>query len=297
MVSPLENQGQVHNFISKTYTDTYSYISPEKADLSGRSVFITGASKGIGRSTALSYAAAGCGKIAIGARSDLSSLEHDIKQAAANAGRKKAPKVVAVKLDVASEDSVKAAAETITKDFGGALDVLVCNAGYLEDWKPIGELNAAEWWTTYEINVKGVALTLNSCIPLLLKGDLKTAILTSSYGGLMVRPGGSGYQSAKFAVCRLAEFMDVEYADKGLVCFAIHPGSVKTELAYGLPEEMHKMLVDEPELPADTIMWLGKEHRPWLGGRYVSVCWDMEELEKKKDDIVQRDLLKFRMVV
>jgi hypothetical protein len=89
--------------------------------------------------------------------------------------------------------------------------------------------------------------------------------------------------------------MDAEYGDKGLVCFAIHPGGVKTELATNMPAEMHQLLTDTPELPADTLVWLGKEHRPWLSGRYVSVTWDMEELEAKKDEIVQKDVLKFRL--
>jgi hypothetical protein len=91
--------------------------------------------------------------------------------------------------------------------------------------------------------------------------------------------------------------MDLEYRDQGMVCFAIHPGGVKTELALNMPEAMHEVLQDEPALPADTIVWLGKERRPWLGGRFVSVTWDMEELESKKDEIVKGDLLKFRMVL
>jgi hypothetical protein len=78
---------------------------------------------------------------------------------------------------------------------------------------------------------------------------------------------------------------------------AIHPGSVKTELASNMPDYMQKFLTDEPQLPADTIIWLGKENRPWLSGRYVSVAWDMAELEAKKDEIVEKDLLKFRMAV
>jgi hypothetical protein len=54
---------------------------------------------------------------------------------------------------------------------------------------------------------------------------------------------------------------------------------------------------DEPALPADTITWLGNENRLWLGGRFVSVAWDMEELVAKKDEIVKGDLLKFRLTL
>ncbi|KAI2639916.1 NAD(P)-binding protein [Hypomontagnella submonticulosa] len=289
------NKQAVFKFTSTLHNDTYEYISPKRLNLQGRSVFITGASKGIGRETALSFAAAGASMIGIGARSDLSSFEAEIKEAARKAGRKTEPKVVSVKLDVTSEDSVKAAAETISAEFGGKLDVLVNNAGYLAEWLPVAESKTDEWWTTYEVNVKGLYLCSRYFIPLLLKGETKTNILITSAGAINVSFGASAYQSTKFVVCRLAEFMATEYEDKGLVCFSLHPGGVKTELAVNMPLAMHQVLVDEPQLPADSIVWLAAEHRPWLSGRFINVKWDMQELDAKKDDIVKGDLLKFRL--
>ncbi|KAI1754320.1 hypothetical protein F4782DRAFT_50765 [Xylaria castorea] len=292
--TPMDNMGAVSKFVS-THNDTYPYISPDKNSLFGKSVFIAGASKGIGKETAIALGKAGCSKIAIGARSDISQLVGEITKAATDAG-KSAPQIVSLQLDVTSEDSVKAAAEKIAQEFGGALDVLVCNAGYLENWQPVAETNPTEWWKTYEINVKGTFLLNHFFIPLLLKSETKTTILTSSYGALAVRPGASAYQSTKFAVCRLAEFIAAEYEAQGLVCMAIHPGGVKTELAFNMPEDMWGVLNDEVALPANTIVWLSKEHRPWLNGRFVSVTWDMEQLESKKDKIVKDNLLKFRLL-
>ncbi|KAK9775432.1 hypothetical protein SCAR479_07821 [Seiridium cardinale] len=271
MPTPQESLAAVKSFTKTSRADSYEFISPKNADLSGKSVFISGASKGIGRATALSYAAAGCSKIAIAARSDLSSLEQEIKEAA---GQRQPPKVVSIKLDVTSEDSVKAAAETIAMEFDGALDVLINNAGYLETWKPVADSDPTDWWKTWDINIKGSYLCSKYFIPLLLKSNLKTNILTSSFGAINTYPGASAYQTTKFAVCRLAEFMNVEYGDKGLVCFAIHPGSVMTELGSNMPEDMHWLLTDKLALSADTIMWLGKEHRPWLGGRSSDAAGD-----------------------
>ncbi|KAI1202533.1 hypothetical protein F5X97DRAFT_213053 [Nemania serpens] len=293
--TPEANRDAVNSFTT-VHQDTYPYISLDKTDLSGKSVFVAGASKGIGRETALALATAGCSKIAIGARSDISGLAKEMLKAATDAGRS-APKVVSLKLDVTSEESVQAAADQIGQAFGGALDVLVCNAGNLEPWHPLAESTPSEWWQTYEINVKGTYLLNRFFIPLLLKSETKTSILVSSYGALGVRPGASSYQSSKLAVSRLAEFIARDYEKEGIVCLSIHPGGVKTELAHNMPEEMWKWLVDEPALPAHTIVWLSKEHRSWLNGRFLSVAWDMEELESKKDEIVERDLFKFRMVV
>ncbi|KAI0145800.1 NAD(P)-binding protein [Hypoxylon sp. NC0597] len=295
MASAAANRDAAANFTQTVHTDTYEYISPKNVDLSGRSVLITGASKGVGKETALSFAAAGCSKIAIGARSDLSNVVAEIKEAARKAGRKGEPKIVSLNLDVTSEDSVKAAAETISEQFGGKLDVLINNAGYLPEWLPIGVSKTDEWWTTYEVNVKGVYLCSRYFTSLLLEGDLKTNIITTSAGAIAVMPSASAYQSAKFVVCRLAEFLAAEYQDKGLACYAIHPGGIKTELAFQMPPSMHQVLVDEVQLPADTIVWLSSENRQWLNGRFVNAKWDMEELQAKKDDIVKKDLLKFRL--
>ncbi|KAI0429200.1 hypothetical protein F5Y09DRAFT_311036 [Xylaria sp. FL1042] len=293
--TPMENM-RAANAFTTVHTDTYPFISPKKTDLSGKSVFIAGASKGIGKETALALAEAGCSKIAIGARSDLSSLVDEITKRAAKAGRA-APQVVSLHLDVASEDSVRSAAEKIGQAFGGALDVLICNSGRLEQWSPVAESKPAEWWQTWEVNVKGTYLLNHFFIPLVLKSELKTSILTSSYGAVGMWPGASSYQSSKFATVRLAEFIATEYAEQGIVCYALHPGSIKTELALGLPEELWDMLNDTLELPAHTLTWLSKEHRPWLNGRFVSVTWDMEELESKRKQIEEDNLFKFRLVV
>ncbi|KAI0603156.1 hypothetical protein F4775DRAFT_532352 [Biscogniauxia sp. FL1348] len=283
------------SFTKTTHHDTYPYISPGGLDYTGRSVFITGASKGIGRQTALSYAAAGCSNIAIGARSDLSGLEQEIKQVASKMGRK-VPKVVSMKLDVTVDDNVKAAAEMVTKEFGGVLDVLIANAGYLEQWIPLADSDASEWWRSWEVNVKGAYLCAKYFIPLLLKSETKTCILSSSYGSTLFNVGGSAYEVSKFAIARLSQFISSDYRDQGLVCFAIHPGSLRTELALNMPEYMHSLLVDEPQLTGDAAAWLGKENRPWMSGRFISVHWDMEELEARKDEIVKGNLLTFKMM-
>lgn len=64
-----------------------------------------------------------------------------------------------------------------------------------------------------------------------------------------------------------------------------------------MPPERHAVLIDTPELPADTLVWLSSQRREWLAGRFVGAAWDMEELEKKQEEIVQRNALKFRLAI
>ena len=78
---------------------------------------------------------------------------------------------------------------------------------------------------------------------------------------------------------------------------SFHPGGVATDLTSVLPDEMRYFLRDSVELSADSLVWLTKERREWLSGRYVSAEWDVTELEAKKDEVLKGDKLKVRMVL
>ncbi|TIA46257.1 NAD-P-binding protein [Aureobasidium pullulans] len=295
------SESQLHHagfkFTPTIHNDTYDFISTKTQNLKGKRVFLTGASKGIGKETALSFARAGASSIALGARSSLSDLASEVEKAAKDAGYA-APKVISIKLDVTDVSSTEEAARTIKSEFGG-LDFLFNNAGYLEDFKKIAESDPDEWWKTQEVNIKGPYLVARAFIPVLLdtKDGDKTIINTSSIGAHFIMPGASSYQSTKLSLLRLGEFIQAEYADQGILCYGIHPGGVMTELASRMPKESHHVLCDQPQLAADTVAWLVNEKREWLAGRYVSVTWDMKEFLEKKDEIVKKDLLKVRMLI
>ena len=72
---------------------------------------------------------------------------------------------------------------------------------------------------------------------------------------------------------------------------------VLTELASNMPKEKHSILTDTPELGAHTMVFLTAEKRDWLAGRYISCNWDMEAFLKKKEEVVEGDMLKVKLVV
>lgn len=161
---------------------------------------------------------------------------------------------------------------------------------------PLRKSDPADWWGCWEVNVKGVYLVMRAFIPLLRKGTQKTIVNVSSVGALWVAPGASAYQTGKFAVLRLTEFVMAEYGSEGMLAYAIHPGGVPTELAMGI-KALQGLLTDTAELAGNAMSWLTQEGREWLGGRYVSVTWDMEELLQKREEIVREDKLKMRLAV
>ena len=296
----------MESFTKTTHTDTYPAI--QTASHNGHSVLITGASRGIGLATAISFATAGASQIAIAARSNLDATESAILSAA-QAANKTAPRILKLTFDVTDESSVVDAVAHLADAFDGKLDVLVNNAGYIEEWQRVAVTDPVAWWRSWEINLKGVYLLTRACLPLLAASasasastsdgvSTGTVVNVSSIGAHMTAPGASGYQTAKFALLRFTEFVQAEYGDgeDGVVAIAVHPGGVATELGLTMPEAMHGFLVDTPQLAGDTLAWLTAEKRDWLGGRYVSVNWDMDELESRKGEVVEGDKLKMRMV-
>ena len=210
------------DFVSTQHHDTYTAIAPTKADLSGKTVVVGGASRGIGRAIALSYARAGATRIAVTARSDLSSLRNEMIKLALEAGRKE-PKVLILSVDVTDRAAVEKAAGEIKAAFG-TVDVLINNAGAMEAFSLMGNSDPDDWWKTWEVNVKGVYLMTKFCLPMLLESELKTVVVVSSIGANITSPGMSAYQSTKSAVLRLNDYLMAEYGDKELIAYGIHPG-------------------------------------------------------------------------
>lgn len=72
---------------------------------------------------------------------------------------------------------------------------------------------------------------------------------------------------------------------------------ILTDMGKGLGESYRPILIDTPELAGGSIAWMTGERRDWLAGRYISCTWDMSEMMKKKQEIIDGDLLKVRMAV
>lgn len=221
------------NFTRDIHRDTYSAIAPALSNCKGKSVYITGASKGIGLALALAYATAGASKIGIGARSLSATVQDDIITAATKAGHA-APQILKHRLDVTDAASVSECAKGVENEFGN-LDILINNAGYLEKFSPLCEGDENEYRRTWDINIHGVYLVSKALIPLMLQRGDKTIINISSIGALFLSHGASGYQTSKFALLRFTEFLNVDYGQQGLLAYCVHPGGIPTDLAMNMP--------------------------------------------------------------
>ncbi|KAF8846944.1 NAD(P)-binding protein [Acephala macrosclerotiorum] len=293
--NPLEGPGD-YDVTTVIHSSSYPAISPlTSATHAGKSVFVAGASRGIGLAIAISFAQAGSAQIAIGARSDLSSQKQDLLDAASKAGRAE-PKILCVKLDITSQFSTEEAAKLVEKEFG-KLDILINNVGVLGTPALIADSDPDTWWETWNVNLKGPYLVTRAFLPLMLKGGDKTIITTCSVGAHLVRPTLSAYQPSKLALLRFMQFVAKEYEAQGVLTYCIHPGNVITGIIGDILESstvLRPVFVDTPEISADTLTFLTREKRDWLAGRYINVTWDMLELMAKEAEIVKGDKLKVK---
>lgn len=279
--------------------DAIDSKSALKDTAAGKVVFITGASRGIGQATAIAFAEAGARAIYLTARSE------GVLEKTRNRVRRANPKTQCAYsvCDVTSAAEVKAAVLDCVTKFSG-IDVADANAGYLDQWRKIGESDPESWWRNWEVNVKGAYHVIRFTLPYLIESAKRHAaqgssgghlILLSSIGAQLLMPTASDYQTSKHAINRLCEFVQVDHGEDGIKCFAIHPGGVSTELGRNMPEEIHAYLIDEPELAAGFIVWLCSGKADWAKGRYLSANWDVKELTALKDEILQNDLLVNRL--
>ena len=220
------------------HNDTYPAIDSSQVNMHGKAVFISGASKGIGRSIALSFAKAGASYIAVGARSDMTALEKELHEAATSA-QKSAPKVLRIKMDVTSRESIDRAAATVETEFG-KINIVVNNAGVLGQKAMIADSDPDEWWSTWTVNLRGPYLITRAFLPLMLKGGDKIFVTISSVGAHLTAPTLNDYQPSKLAVLRFTEFIAAEYGSQGVLAYAIHPGNIPAEImgTEGPPEAL-----------------------------------------------------------
>ena len=176
----------------------------------------------------------------------------------------------------------------------GDVDLLVANAGVSEGHaqRSSWEIDPAEWWQIYEINVLGVHLTCRAVIPGMLERGRGRIVITGS--GAAYLPGGqsTAYAPSKAAVCRYGEMLANELAGR-IPVFFFSPGLVRTELTAGAPD-------DAPwtphELAPELVRKLSTGGYDALAGRYLHAEHDdVDELLGRIDEVRERDLNAIRL--
>jgi 3-oxoacyl-[acyl-carrier protein] reductase len=190
--------------------------------VAGRSVVVTGATRGIGKGIARVFARAGANVLITGRD------EEAARAAAAELGGLAAGSVSYVLGDVSSAQACAGMVEQAVSRHGG-IDVLCANAGIFPDVK-LKDMTEAEMDLVYSTNVKGTMLAVQACLPALTASGRGRVILTSSITGPITGyPGWSHYGASKAAQLGFMRTAAIELAPLGITVNAVLPGNVATE--------------------------------------------------------------------
>ena len=231
---------------------------------------VTGASQGIGRDTSLALAEAGA-KVAVAARSEekLSALVADIAAAGGIA--------LAVKMDVADAEQVKAGFKQILEKFG-RLDILVNNAAITRDGLAL-RMKPDDWEAVLRTNLTGAHLCIQQALPPMMKARAGRIINISSVVAQAGNAGQANYVAAKAGLIGLTKAIAVEIASRNITVNAVAPGFIETPMTAALADKVREELRTRIPLGrmglareiAAAIVFLASDEAAYITGHVLNV--------------------------
>lgn len=191
--------------------------------LQDRVAVVTGAASGMGKSIAELYAKEGA-KVIV-ADLNLEGAEQVAAGIVSNGGVAKA-----LKVNVALVEDINNMIDTAVNEYG-TLDVLVNNAGIMDGFEPVGDINDERWDLIFDINTKSVMRSTRKALPIFLEKGKGVIVNTASTGGVSGAHAGATYTASKHAVVGLTKNTAFMYANKGIRCNAIAPGATATNIS------------------------------------------------------------------
>ena len=232
------------------------------SDVTGKTVLITGASRGIGEATARLFAREGA-NVVLTARSEavIDEIALDIGENA-----------MSIACDVSKYGDMRDAVEHAIGRFG-RLDILIGNAGVIEPVAMLAESDPEAWGEAIDINLKGVYHGMRAAMPHMLKQGHGTIITISSGAAHNALEGWSHYCASKAGAAMMTKAAHVEGAAKGLRVMGLSPGTVATQMqreikASGVNPVSEMNWEDHipAEWPARTLLWMcSAAADPFLG--------------------------------
>ena len=239
--------------------------------LSGQIAVVTGASRGIGRTAALSLAQAGA-YVIVNYRGNQAAAEQSLAAVVEAGGKGELSQ-----FDIAAEDQVEAAMKKIV-DGQGKIDILVNNAGVTADSLLI-RMKPADWDQVIGTNLKGTVLCTKIVTRYMIGQRYGRIINISSVVGQMGNVGQALYAASKAGIIGFTKTVARECATRGVTVNAVAPGFIETDMTAKLPEKLREEFLKQIPLGrfgtcaevAEMIVFLAGAGAGYITGQVFNV--------------------------
>jgi 3-oxoacyl-[acyl-carrier protein] reductase len=235
-----------------------------------RIAFITGASRGIGRVTALTLSRASHDIV-------IASPEVDKNEEVAAEIRASGGKAMTLDFDLGSLESVRQGVAAALKECG-RIDVLVNNAGITRDGLAV-RMKPEDWSLVLQINLTGAFWTTQQVLPGMMKARWGRIVNIASVVGQAGNPGQANYVTSKAGIIGLTKSLAQEMASRNITVNAVAPGYIETDMTAKLPEEVRERMLamialkrlGKPEDVAAAVKFLASDEAGYITGHVLNV--------------------------
>ena len=242
--------------------------------LQDKVVIVTGAASGMGKAIAEAYAQEG-------AKVVVSDMNLEGAKVVADAISANGGTAFAIDTNVTKDEDLQRMFDETIAQYG-KLDVLVNNAGIMDGFEPVNEVQDARWDMIFAVNTTAVMKSMRIATDLFLKQGHGVIVNNISAGGLHGGRAGAAYTASKHAVVGLTKNTAFMFADKGIRCNGIAPGAVATNISasmtnvsqYGAGKQQLGMglnpRIGQPEEIAKLAVFLGSDDASFINGVVVT---------------------------
>src|SRR5574344_301654 len=243
--------------------------------LENKVALITGASRGIGKAIAISYASQGCNIAFTDVRRDENMEQCEQELLAFGV------KAIGYASNASSFEESAQLVEAVAQEFG-RIDILVNNAGITRD-NLLMRMQEKDWDLVMNINLKSVFNLTHACQKIMLKQRSGSIINMSSVVGVSGNAGQSNYSASKAGIIGFTKSIAQELGSRNIRSNAVAPGFIITDMTAQLPEEVRKDWEKKiplrrgglPEEVAKVCVFLGSDLSSYVSGQVINVCGAM----------------------